>query len=216
MKHTIERLVSVTFKNFLELPRFLNYALYIHLIDTFFLFPEPFSKNNYRIIERMADRKKQPTLAFFKGFTKTVTHRDSEVTVELPLEHATVETPEQCTICNKRFKNNQGLSVHMMCVHKDSLPTSKVDANRMTLNVDNSAAKDTPTISSVASSSNSDLNPYREIPETDDNDPPSESKSSRRGQDKRTQYSFRKKAEVIFEHESGATQDQVGNLDQPN
>ena len=71
----------------------------------------------------MSKRKteRQPTLAHFKGFTKTVQHRDGEVKVDLPLEHRPTEEKEQCSFCNKRFVNKQGLGVHLKCIHPDKV-----------------------------------------------------------------------------------------------
>ena len=78
----------------------------------------------------MSKRSKiiQPTLAAF-GFTKKVVHRGETVDVDLPRYANELECGKfMCPKCPKRFKNTQGLSVHVKCVHGDS---SDVQSNRV-------------------------------------------------------------------------------------
>ena len=58
---------------------------------------------------------KQSALGRFKGFSRTVNHRGQEITVTLPTELE--DKGLQCRRCEKKFKNQQGLSVHEKCVH---------------------------------------------------------------------------------------------------
>lgn len=66
------------------------------------------SKSNKNI------KRKQPTLAAF-NFTKRVKHRGEMTDVQMLLE--VIETPINCKICDKTFKNEQGLGSHSKTVH---------------------------------------------------------------------------------------------------
>ena len=59
---------------------------------------------------------KQKSLAFF-GFTKKVEHRGQMVNVDLPNESPLDAWKIPCNYCEKKFKTNQGLSIHLKCVH---------------------------------------------------------------------------------------------------
>ena len=59
---------------------------------------------------------KQKSLAFF-GFTKKVEHRGQMVDVDLPNESPLNAWKIPCNYCEKKFKTNQGLSIHLKCVH---------------------------------------------------------------------------------------------------
>ena len=65
----------------------------------------------------MAPKRKpvQKTLGAF-GFTKTVFHRGKFTQVEIPNEPKE-EFKLKCEHCSKRFKNAQGLGVHLKCMH---------------------------------------------------------------------------------------------------
>ena len=58
----------------------------------------------------------QRTLAAFK-FTKTVLHRDEQVTVSIPEVIYARDTAFQCDYCNEILKNKAGLTVHLRCKH---------------------------------------------------------------------------------------------------
>ena len=57
---------------------------------------------------------KQSTLAAF-GFTKIITHRGKETNVTIPKTVSEEEFNLKCQHCMQRFKNQQGLSVHLKC-----------------------------------------------------------------------------------------------------
>lgn len=63
--------------------------------------------------------KKQSTLAAF-GFTKTITHRGHDTTVDIPKKVPKETFKLTCQYCMQGFKNQQGLSVHVMCKHADT------------------------------------------------------------------------------------------------
>lgn len=65
----------------------------------------------------MSEKKKQKTLGAF-GFSKKRLHRGKLVSVEIPTYAQETTTLLKCDLCPKRFKNNQGLSVHMKCIHE--------------------------------------------------------------------------------------------------
>ena len=65
-------------------------------------------------------KQKQLTLGAF-NFTKTVKHRNQEVSVEIPKVARMEINRIKCPKCVKTFVNNQGLSVHLKCVHNSSL-----------------------------------------------------------------------------------------------
>lgn len=60
--------------------------------------------------------KKQKTLGFF-GFTKSVKHRGNTTKVQIPDDAH--ETFLVCKYCRKSFRNQQGLTVHIKCIHGD-------------------------------------------------------------------------------------------------
>ena len=62
--------------------------------------------------------KKQPTLASF-GFRKRTLHSGETVEVDIPKFATTDLGTYECTSCPKKFKNSQGLSVHLKFVHSD-------------------------------------------------------------------------------------------------
>lgn len=59
---------------------------------------------------------RQPTLGKF-GFKKSIEHRGSKSTVQLPDFMAKKAKTFECSVCCKAFINQQGLSVHEKCVH---------------------------------------------------------------------------------------------------
>ena len=60
---------------------------------------------------------KQKTLAAF-DFTKTIVHRGNVARVDIPLTVDLDVGTIPCRSCSKKFKTQQGLSVHL-CVHVD-------------------------------------------------------------------------------------------------
>jgi hypothetical protein len=170
---------------------------------------------------------KQPTLAHFAGFTKTIVHRGEDVPVTLPT--MAKELKEECDICNKRFKNKAGLSVHLKCVHGSD---GKVVNDKVTQSRDVAESESTATAyelgmdgppPSVETDDEDDGDDVMDRPppsvETDDEDDngddaelnepstsaqPSASvpkKGGRRGQAKRTAHSVAKKVchEYIYQ-----------------
>ena len=65
------------------------------------------------------ERRKMPkiSIACF-GFTKKVQHRGEMVNVDIPDNVEETEALLACQFCSKGLKNNQGLSVHLKCVHQ--------------------------------------------------------------------------------------------------
>lgn len=85
----------------------------------------------------MPKEKKQKTLASF-GFTKSVTHRGKTKEIKIPLEtDVVIEKPKsiQCSKCPMKFMNQQGLSVHLKCLHS-VMPKEKEKANKVQLEDD--------------------------------------------------------------------------------
>lgn len=162
--------------------------------------------------------KKQKTLAAM-GFTKTVKHRETEAKIDIPLEDHSNEMKEQCHLCNKKFKNKQGLGVHVKCVHgvsdcpttsSNSSDTGKKQSPLLAL-MDKNKDKEQATFEGDNEEMRSqDSEPEAELHSADPSND-AETKSKRRGQEKRFHYSIEKKAEILHEFESGATQDHVTN-----
>ena len=115
----------------------------------------------------------------------------------------------KCPSCDKHFVNNQGLSVHIKCVHpnaepKETEPELHGQDNSLLFQENSfpsASQTDNPCTSRATSASASDA-----VTATSE---PTE-KNGRRGQDKRRKYSVEEKAEIIFEVESGQKRDQVG------
>ena len=59
--------------------------------------------------------KKQKLLGFL-DFTKTTKHRTKLIKVDIPEETKEDSTLLVCNYCDKKFRNTQGLSVHIKCV----------------------------------------------------------------------------------------------------
>lgn len=76
---------------------------------------------------KMASKKKhvQKSLGAF-GFTKKVFHRGQFTKVEIP-DKPIEEMKLKCEYCFKRFKNAQGLGVHLKCVHGNDGKAEKSD-----------------------------------------------------------------------------------------
>ena len=70
------------------------------------------------------DKKKQLTLGAF-GFKKTVIHRGQSSDIKLPKFAKIEERNVNCPHCDKKFVNNQGLSVHLKCIHGNDLQKSE-------------------------------------------------------------------------------------------
>ena len=51
------------------------------------------------------------------GFVKKFKHRDGFIPVEIPKYAQGKDRPRTCHVCDKKFVNTQGLSVHMECIH---------------------------------------------------------------------------------------------------
>ena len=70
------------------------------------------------------DKKKQLTLGAF-GFKITVIHRGQSSDIKLPKFAKIEERNVNCPHCDKKFVNNQGLSVHLKCIHRNDLQKSE-------------------------------------------------------------------------------------------
>lgn len=69
-------------------------------------------------------KKKQLTIGAWAGFKKTVVHKDQTMNVEIPKVAVVEERTVKCQKCEKKFFNNQGLSVHLKCVHGSGIQNS--------------------------------------------------------------------------------------------
>ena len=70
------------------------------------------------------DKKKQLTLGAF-GFKKTVIHRGQSSDIKLTKFAKIEERNVNCPHCDKKFVNNQGLLVHLECIHGNDLQKVK-------------------------------------------------------------------------------------------
>ena len=63
-------------------------------------------------------KRKQQTLEYF-GFTKKVVHRGKQQEVKIPNFIDAEEAIKliSCLHCSQKFKNQQGLSIHIKCKH---------------------------------------------------------------------------------------------------
>ena len=179
---------------------------------------------------------KQPTLAHFRGFSKTVVHRGEKIAVELPTEVVAKERKEVCPKCDKTFVNKQGLAVHLKCVHaigkNDISVPNTSDENTETEMPSTSNSAPSCESENVSQSTTSDANDHEEIiassttnteasSSTTNTDETSTEETTTSSADtlendgapkislKRHAYTVTKKVEAIEMYESGKTQDEV-------
>ena len=90
-------------------------------------------------------KKKQTSLGDL-GFTKTVLHRGKEIKTPLPyVEEA--EKKLKCQHCEKGFVNQQGLSLHLKCVHSTGTIEKHTDENEDTTEKTNTEQETGPSSS---------------------------------------------------------------------
>ena len=147
------------------------------------------------IVERML--KKQQTLAAF-GFTKTVLYRESEIKVDLPTEVTLSSANLKCLKCEKKFINQQGLSVHIKCKHP-MIDNNAVDDNtpnnKTKLNENENSYKENIVLDENENEMACDTDLPHAVLQTKD--------ERRRGRDKRRSITNELKSKIIAEVESG-------------
>ena len=142
-------------------------------------------------------KKKQTLLGDF-GFMKTVIHQGEEIKTPLPYIETTVKNLK-CQQCSKEFVNQQGLSVHLKCVHNDASSEKHTQKQMDTSSFENKIVEQT-----TASLLNSPIEEQDEIIDVDREPSTSVSaKKKSRGQDVRKQYPAHFKAKVINAIEAG-------------
>ena len=136
---------------------------------------------------------RQPTLGSF-GFIKHVSHRG--VWNEIILPDISEQPKLECPHCDDKFKNQQGLTVHLKCKHGNISESTNVEINNVPL---------TSSIAEIENVSNVDSEELQlGVSEAQDISIEPPAKRSR-GQDSRRQYNSVFKAKIVSNLEAGVS-----------